>query len=144
MPKPILEIKDLKVYFGGGGFIKKAPLVKAVDGLNLTVYENETFGLVGESGCGKSTVLYMISGLKDPTDGQVFFDDEDVTFLEPNKRGIGFVFQNYALFTNMTVYENVFYALKINKVPKKEAPFPQISRMPKYSPDFSAGMIRAK
>ena len=85
-----LTIKNLsKIYPGDEK--KNIKETKAVDNFSFSSEEGELIGLLGPSGCGKSTVLYMISGLKDPTDGQVFFDNENVTFLEPNKRGICFV-----------------------------------------------------
>ena len=110
-----LTIKNLsKIYPGDEK--KNIKETKAVDNFSFSSEEGELIGLLGPSGCGKSTVLYMISGLKDPTDGQVFFDNENVTFLEPNKRGIGFVFQNYALYPRMNVYENISFPIIDGKV----------------------------
>ena len=110
-----LTIKNLsKIYPGDEK--KNIKETKAVDNFSFSSEEGELIGLLGPSGCGKSTVLYMISGLKDPTDGQVFFDNENVTFLEPNKRGIGFVFQNYALYPRMNVYENISFPIIDEKV----------------------------
>ena len=110
-----LTIKNLsKIYRGDEK--KNIKETKAVDNFSFSSEEGELIGLLGPSGCGKSTVLYMISGLKDPTDGQVFFDNENVTFLEPNKRGIGFVFQNYALYPRMNVYENISFPIIDEKV----------------------------
>jgi multiple sugar transport system ATP-binding protein len=76
---------------------------RAVDNLDIKIPSGKLIGLLGPSGCGKSTTLYMISGLLNPTEGQIFFGDEDVTELAPEKRGIGLVFQNYALFFSKTV-----------------------------------------
>src|SRR5690606_25657043 len=73
------------------------------------------------SGCGKSTTLYMIAGLHKPTSGQIFFGEEDVTFMPPEKRGIGLVFQNYALYPQMTVRQNIMFPLENIKMPKDEA-----------------------
>ena len=84
---------------------------KAVSDLDLVIKDGELMGLLGPSGCGKSTTLYMISGLKDPTSGFIYFDEDDVTHLDPEKRGIGLVFQNYALYPHMTVYKNVEFPL---------------------------------
>ena len=70
----------------------------AVKDLDLVIKDGELMGLLGPSGCGKSTTLYMIAGLKDPTSGFLYFDSDDVTHLDPEKRGIGLVFQNYALY----------------------------------------------
>ncbi len=83
----------------------------AVDNFNLTVPDGELIGLLGPSGCGKSTTLYMISGLQTPTSGEVWFGEEEVTNLSPEKRGIGLVFQNYALYPHMTIYKNVEFPL---------------------------------
>ncbi|MCI6525118.1 MAG: ATP-binding cassette domain-containing protein, partial [Bacilli bacterium] len=83
----------------------------AVDNMNLTIKDGELIGLLGPSGCGKSTTLYMLAGLKEPTSGEIWFDDQDVTHLAPEKRGIGLVFQNYALYPHMTVYKNVAFPL---------------------------------
>ena len=95
----------------------------AVDSLNLNINDGELVGLLGPSGCGKSTTLYMVSGLKDPTDGQIYFDDEDVTFLAPEKRGIGLVFQNYALYPHMTVYKNISFPLTSLKLKENKKSF---------------------
>ena len=83
----------------------------AVDSFDLTVPDGELVGLLGPSGCGKSTTLYMISGLQTPTSGEVWFGEEEVTNLSPEKRGIGLVFQNYALYPHMTIYKNVEFPL---------------------------------
>jgi len=77
--------------------------------------------LLGPSGCGKSTTLYLISGLLKPTAGRIYFGDEDVTNMPPEKRGIGLVFQNYALYPHMTVRQNILFPLVNMKVPKQEA-----------------------
>ncbi|MFB6303434.1 MAG: ATP-binding cassette domain-containing protein, partial [Haloferacaceae archaeon] len=79
--------------------------VVAVDGISLTIEEGELIVLVGPSGCGKSTTLRTIAGLEKPTSGRVLFDDVDVTDLPPKDRRISMVFQNYALYPSMTVYE---------------------------------------
>ncbi|MDD7616627.1 MAG: ATP-binding cassette domain-containing protein, partial [bacterium] len=83
----------------------------AVNDLDIEIKDGELIGLLGPSGCGKSTTLYMIAGLKEPTDGEIWFGDEDVTHLSPEKRGIGLVFQNYALYPHMTIYKNVSFPL---------------------------------
>ena len=88
----------------------------AVSDLNLTVPDGKLVGLLGPSGCGKSTTLYMISGLQIPTSGEVWFGEEEVTNLSPEKRGIGLVFQNYALYPHMTIYKNVEFPLTNLKV----------------------------
>ena len=88
----------------------------AVSDLNMTVPDGKLVGLLGPSGCGKSTTLYMISGLQIPTSGEVWFGEEEVTNLSPEKRGIGLVFQNYALYPHMTIYKNVEFPLTNLKV----------------------------
>ena len=95
--------------------------VRAVDDLNIVVPSGKLIGLLGPSGCGKSTTLYMIAGLLSPTDGQIYFGEDDVTKLSPEKRGIGLVFQNYALYPHMTVKQNILFPLQNLKVPKAEA-----------------------
>ena len=91
-----------------------------LDDLNLYIRENEFLTLLGPSGCGKSTLLYLISGLQSPTSGRIFFGDRDVTLLPPEKRGIGLVFQNYALYPHMTVEQNIAFPLVNQKVKKEE------------------------
>ena len=86
--------------------------VRAVDNVNVTIPSGKLIGLLGPSGCGKSTTLYLISGLLKQTDGKIFFDDEEVSSMPPEKRGIGLVFQNYALYPHMTVRENIMFPLK--------------------------------
>ena len=102
---------------------KHIPETTAVDHLDFTVKDGELLGLLGPSGCGKSTTLYMLSGLKEPTSGQIFFGDREVTFLPPEKRGIGLVFQNYALYPHMTVYKNIEFPLTSLKVEENEKDF---------------------
>lgn len=84
----------------------------AVDDLSITIPSGKLIGLLGPSGCGKSTTLYMIAGLLAPTVGKIFFGDQDVTELTPEKRGIGLVFQNYALYPHMTVRKNILFPLE--------------------------------
>lgn len=95
---------------------KGIPDTVAVNDLNITIKNGELIGLLGPSGCGKSTTLYMLAGLKEPTSGEIWFDDQDVTHLAPEKRGIGLVFQNYALYPHMTVYKNIAFPLTNLKV----------------------------
>jgi len=93
---------------------------KAVDDVNLQINAGELVTLLGPSGCGKTTILRMIAGFETPTEGQVFIGKHDVTSIAANKRNIGFVFQNYALFPHMTVFDNIAYGLKIRKLPTGE------------------------
>ena len=105
-----ITIKNLTKVFPGNPK-KNIPDTTAVDNFNLDIKDGELLGLLGPSGCGKSTTLYMIAGLKKPTEGEIWFGDEDVTNLPPEKRGIGLVFQNYALYPHMTIYDNVKFPL---------------------------------
>jgi len=93
----------------------------AVNSLDITIPTGKLIGLLGPSGCGKSTTLYMIAGLLKPNEGKIFFGDEDVTDMAPEDRGIGLVFQNYALYPHMTVRQNIMFPLENIKVPKAEA-----------------------
>ena len=92
----------------------------AVKNFNLDIKDREFIIFVGPSGCGKSTTLRMIAGLEEISDGELWIDGELCNYYEPKDRGLSMVFQNYALYPNMTVYGNLAYALKIRKVPKKE------------------------
>lgn len=105
-----IKLKNLTKVFPGNP-AKNIPDAVAVDSLDVDIRDGELIGLLGPSGCGKSTTLYMIAGLKAPTDGEIWFGDEDVTHLSPEKREIGLVFQNYALYPHMTVYDNVKFPL---------------------------------
>ena len=86
--------------------------VVAVNNFTFTIPDGKLVGLLGPSGCGKSTTLYMISGLQKPSSGQIFFGEEDVTALSPENRGVGLVFQNYALYPHMTVKQNILFPLQ--------------------------------
>ncbi len=99
---------------------KRFGKVVAVDHVSIEVKHGELFTLLGPSGCGKTTTLRIIAGLEKPDEGRVYFDDIDVTHVPPYKRNVGMVFQNWALWPHMTVYDNVAYGLKIRKLPKDE------------------------
>ncbi len=88
--------------------------------ISLSVEQGELVTFLGPSGCGKSTLLRCLSGLETVTDGKIFLDGKDVTDVEPKKRGVGMVFQQYSLFPNLTVGQNVAFGLKIQKRPKQE------------------------
>jgi len=104
-----VTLKDLTKKFPGR--TRKDPGVTAVNDFDFEIPSGELVGLLGPSGCGKSTTLLMICGLEKPTEGQIFFDDEDVTNIPPEDRGVGLVFQNYALYPHMTVEQNIMFPL---------------------------------
>lgn len=109
----------------------------ALDDLSLEFCDGKLTTLLGPSGCGKSTLLNLISGILPPTSGSIYFGDRDVTSLSPDKRNIGLVFQNYALYPHMPVGENIAFPLEIKKVSKKErmeraAEFAKLLRIEDY------------
>lgn len=128
MADPILELKDLKVHFQvGGGFLQKKDTVKAVDGISLSIYPGETFGLVGESGCGKSTTGRAIVKINTPTEGEILFNGKDITKIKGKelnqfKQEVQMIFQDpYAsLNPRMTVGEIIKEPMDIHKVYKTE------------------------
>lgn len=91
-----------------------------VNNINLDIEEGDLFVLVGPSGCGKSTLLRMIAGFEKPSSGRIYLGDQDITDLPPHKRPINMMFQSYALFPHMNVWENVAFGLKQEKLPKEE------------------------
>ena len=93
---------------------------KAVDTLDLQIRDGEFMVLVGPSGCGKTTALRMLAGLEDISDGELVIDDTVVNDVAPQKRDIAMVFQNYALYPHLSVYDNMAYGLKIQKLSKSE------------------------
>ncbi len=104
-----VRLVNLSKHFPGR---KGAPVVKAVDNMTLTIPDGTFVGLLGPSGCGKSTTLYMIAGLHEPTEGAIWFGDKEVTDVPPENRGIGLVFQNYALYPHFTVRQNITFPLE--------------------------------
>ncbi|MCE4605999.1 MAG: ABC transporter ATP-binding protein [Desulfurococcales archaeon] len=94
--------------------------VIAVDNMTLEIEDGEFFTFLGPSGCGKTTTLRLIAGFEFSDKGRIFFDDKEVTFLKPYERNTAMVFQNYALWPHMTVFDNIAYGLKLRKVPREE------------------------
>ena len=94
--------------------------VEAVKRLNLRIEEGEFFSLLGPSGCGKTTTLRMIAGFVQPSEGRILIGGQDFTALPPERRSIGIVFQNYAIFPHMNVFNNIAYGLKVRKLPQAE------------------------
>lgn len=107
----ILILKDISKNFGD---------TKVLKNINISVDKGEFITFLGPSGCGKTTMLRIIAGLESPTSGQVILEDQDVTEKEPNKRNVNTVFQNYALFPHMNIYDNIAYSLKLKKLPKNQ------------------------
>lgn len=105
-----IQLEDLTKSFPGRG--RNSSRVTAVKDFNFEIPDGELIGLLGPSGCGKSTTLNMICGLEKPTSGKIFFGDKDVTALPPEKRGVGMVFQNYALYPHLTVRQNIIFPLQ--------------------------------
>ena len=91
---------------------KAGGFVTAVNDFNFTIPDGRLIGLLGPSGCGKSTLLNMICGLEPPTSGRIFFGEDDVTELPPENRGVGMVFQSYALYPHLTVLQNILFPLE--------------------------------
>ena len=113
MTAPKLQIVDLKKQFDH-------QTVVAVDGIDLTVEAGETVALLGPSGCGKSTTLNMIVGLEEPSSGDIRIDGRSMIGVPSGQRNVGLVFQDYAVFTHMTVYGNLAFGLSIRRLPKSE------------------------
>ncbi|MCF8069402.1 MAG: ABC transporter ATP-binding protein [Desulfobacterales bacterium] len=111
--KPIISIQNVTKKFGSK--------VIAVNDVVLDIYEGEFFALLGPSGCGKTTLLRMIAGFENPTEGEIAVDGQDMSGVDPNHRPVNMVFQSYAVFPHMTVAKNVAYGLKVTGVAKEEA-----------------------
>src|SRR5215207_4675602 len=105
----LLSLKNISRSFGS---------TRAVADVSLDVDQGEFFGLLGPSGCGKTTTLRMIAGLEKPDSGSILFQNEDITNLPPERRGFGMVFQNYALFPHLNVFENVAFGLRARQMSK--------------------------
>ena len=107
----LLELRDITAGYGKNMILRD---------FNLQVERGQFVSLLGSSGCGKTTTLRLIAGFSEPENGQLFFDGRDITHVPLHKRNFGFVFQSYALFPHMTVYDNVAFGLKMRKVSKAE------------------------
>ncbi|MGB9677789.1 MAG: ABC transporter ATP-binding protein, partial [Candidatus Ratteibacteria bacterium] len=106
MDKEILTVENIDKSYNGKEILKD---------INFSVNENDLFFILGPSGCGKTTILRIIAGFVEPDRGRVILNKKDITKIPPNKRNIGFVFQNYALWPHMKVIDNIAYGLKIKK-----------------------------
>jgi len=109
--KPIIKIQNISKRFGP---------ISAVADANIDIMEGEFFALLGPSGCGKTTLLRMLAGFEMPSEGIISIDGEDMSGVEPNKRPVNMVFQSYAVFPHMSVFDNIAYGLKVSGVPKSE------------------------
>lgn len=110
MGNTIIELKNLSKNFGEQQVLK---------GIDLNIYENEFLTLLGPSGCGKTTILRIIGGFEEPSDGQVLFNGQDIAKIPPYKREVNTVFQKYALFPFLNVYDNIAFGLNLKKTDKK-------------------------
>ena len=119
MPKKLIQFKNIVKKFDGQLVLK---------GINLDIYENEFVTLLGPSGCGKTTLLRILGGFLEPDEGEVIFDGENIVNLPPYKRDLNTVFQKYALFPHMNVFDNVAFGLKIKKEPK-DIIYQKVTRM---------------
>ena len=99
-------------------FHSRGEVVTAVRGIDLAIRKGEFFSMLGPSGCGKTTTMRMIAGFEEPTQGVIRLHGQDVTNVSPNKRDVNMVFQSYALFPHMSVFENVAFGLRRKNVPK--------------------------
>jgi multiple sugar transport system ATP-binding protein len=106
-----ITLNNLSKHFGN--FI-------ALKELNLEVHNQEFMALLGPSGCGKTTTMNLISGVLEPSQGRILFGGHDVTHIPMRQRGVGFVFQNYAIFTHMTVRENLSFGLRVRRISEAE------------------------
>ena len=111
MAAELIRLKDLVMEFGNE---------RVLDSINLTIEDKKFLTLLGPSACGKTTTLRIIAGFQKPTSGEVFFDGQPITDLPPYKRQVNTVFQNYALFPHLDVYDNIAFGLRISKLPEKE------------------------
>ena len=106
-----IKIQNVQKNFGG---------VQVLKDINLEIKQGEFFSLLGPSGCGKTTLLRMIAGFLEPDQGVIYLGDEDITRLAPNKRNVNTIFQTYALFPHLSIYENIAFPLRIKKLPKDQ------------------------
>ena len=107
----LIDLQNISIALGGEQILKD---------LNLYINDKEFITLLGPSGCGKTTTLRLIAGFSQPNEGRIVFDGKDITHVPLHRRNFGFVFQSYALFPHMTVFDNVAFGLKMRKVPKEE------------------------
>lgn len=109
--KPLIQFKSVTKRFGD---------FTAIDDLTQDIFEREFFALLGPSGCGKTTLMRMLAGFEEPTEGQILLDGRDIAHVPPNKRAVNMMFQSYALFPHLSVYDNIAFGLRREKKPKDE------------------------
>lgn len=109
--KPLIEFRGVTKRFGD---------FTAVDAIDLNIYPREFFALLGPSGCGKTTLMRMLAGFETPTEGHILLDGKDLAAVPPNRRAVNMMFQSYALFPHLTVYDNIAFGLKRSDMPKSE------------------------
>ena len=109
--KPLIQFKNVTKRFGD---------FTAIDNLTLDIYAQEFFALLGPSGCGKTTLMRMLGGFETPTEGQIFLDGVDIGPVPPNERPVNMMFQSYALFPHLSVWDNIAFGLKRSDMPKDE------------------------
>jgi putrescine transport system ATP-binding protein len=141
--KPLIRFQNVTKRFGD---------FTAVDDLSVDIYEKEFFALLGPSGCGKTTMMRMLAGFENPTSGKIMLDGKDISPIPPNKRSVNMMFQSYALFPHLTVYDNIAFGLKRSNMPKDEIDarvmemlrLVQIEKFAKRKPDQISGGQRQR
>ncbi|MGB8622401.1 MAG: ABC transporter ATP-binding protein [Paracoccaceae bacterium] len=116
------EDPDQKPLIRFQGVTKRFGEFTAIDDLNLDIYKQEFFALLGPSGCGKTTLMRMLAGFEAVTEGTILLEDKDIGHVPPNKRAVNMMFQSYALFPHLTVYDNIAFGLRRSDMPKSEIP----------------------
>jgi len=111
--EPIIQFKNVTKRFGD---------FTAIDDLTLDIYRQEFFALLGPSGCGKTTLMRMLAGFETPTEGSILLDNKDIATVPPNKRAVNMMFQSYALFPHLSVFDNIAFGLRRSNMPKADIP----------------------
>ncbi|MGA1180681.1 MAG: ABC transporter ATP-binding protein, partial [Marivivens sp.] len=109
--KPIIQFKNVTKRFGN---------FTAIDNLSLDIFEREFFALLGPSGCGKTTIMRMLAGFETATEGTILLGGKDISPVPPNKRPVNMMFQSYALFPHLSVWDNIAFGLRRSSIPKDE------------------------
>ncbi len=109
--KPLIQFRNVSKRFGA---------FTAIDNLSLDIYEREFFALLGPSGCGKTTMMRMLAGFETPTEGHILLSGQDIDPIPPNKRAVNMMFQSYALFPHLSIWENIAFGLRRDRMPKAE------------------------